>query len=159
MTAASSAAVSGFQQGETKKYVQASIAGQLFGIDVTNIEDVLLPQPYTKIPQSSPEIRGMINLRGRIVTIISIRRALGLEDASEGTPTRNIVLNNDGNLYSLEVDNVAEILDVSDADIRRTPDNINERWKDLSLGVYSLEGALMVMLDLDKLFRMLSASE
>lgn len=142
----------------TKKYVQAYIDGQLFGIDVEHIEDVLLPQPCTIIPQAAPEIKGMINLRGRIVTIISVRRSLGLSDADDSISSRNIVINHDGDLYSLEVDGVAEILDISDTEIRRTPDNVHDRWKELALGVYSANNTLMVMLDLEKLFRMLSPS-
>lgn len=144
--------------GDTKKYVQARVDGQLFGICAEHIEDVLLPQSCTEIPLSVNEIKGMINLRGRIVTIISVRRALGLPDTEEGVPTRNIVLNREGDLYSLEVDAVSEITDIAASEIRRTPDNISDRWKETAQGVYSMKNELMVILDLEKMFRLLAPS-
>jgi purine-binding chemotaxis protein CheW len=140
-----------------RKFIQTRIDGQLFGLNVETVEDILLPQEFTPIPLAPPAILGLINLRGRTVTIISLRRLLGLPEPASKQACRNIVLHRENELYSFVVDSVSEIQDIQDGQIRKAPENLSAVWKELSLGVCSLEKELMVMLDINKIFNAISA--
>ena len=62
-----------------KEYVTATVGGQLFGLPILRVQDVFLPERITRVPLAPPEVAGVLNLRGRIVTLIDMRRSLGLE--------------------------------------------------------------------------------
>lgn len=143
----------------SRKVVQTRIQHQLFGFEVSRVQDVLQKQEYTPIPLAQREVLGMINLRGRIVTIISLRNLLGLSDAAKEEASNNIVVEQDGDLYSFVVDSVAEIIDVGDEQLRRPPDNLSSHWKELSAGIYPSDKELMVVLDVDRVFAMLTGKK
>ncbi len=143
-----------FKDSTSKKrqYLVMRIDQQPFGMLVDNIQDVLSPMKITPIPLSPPEVKGAMNLRGRIVTAINLRSILGISDNEEKEQYRSVILEIDGNLYSIIIDSVSEVLDISDNEIDRLPENISDRWRDVSTGVYSMENELMIFLDADKLF-------
>ena len=93
-----------------------------------------------------------MNLRGRIVTAINLRSILGISDGEEKEHYRSVILEMDGNLYSIIIDSVSEVLDIGDDEIDRLPENISTRWRNVSTGVYSMEKELMIFLDAYKLF-------
>ena len=142
----------GERDGPERMFVSLMVAGQLCGIPVEDVRDVLGPQPITRIPLASPEIAGSLNLRGRIVTAIDLRRRLRLAPVAPGTPQMAIVTEQGGELYALLVDHVAEVLSVS-ADLReRTPVTMPAAWAEASDGLYRLQDQLMVVLDTARLF-------
>src|SRR5437773_6806042 len=95
---------------EARDFVTMTIAEQLFGIPVLQVQDVLGPQRITRIPLAPPEVAGSLNLRGRIVTAIDLRTRLGLPQLTDGKPRMSIVVDHGGELYSLMVDQVGEVL-------------------------------------------------
>jgi len=136
-----------------KQFVTMEVDKQLFGIPVLAVQDVLRPQRITRIPLATPEIMGSINLRGRIVTVISMRRRLGLpalKNAAEDC--MHVVVDHKEEQYSLVVDSVGEVLNLPLSDFEQTPPNLAENWHNVSLGVYRLENRLMVVLDIENLF-------
>lgn len=137
---------------ETKKYIRTVIGGQTFALEASEIEDVLMPQHYTPIPLSPLAVLGMINLRGRIVTVVSLRRLLAMPDSEPGAQCRHIVFRRGAELYSFIVDGVSDILDLAGNDIRKMPENLSPRWKELSCGVRPAQNELTVILDPDKIF-------
>src|SRR5215813_314004 len=102
LEAASDALVMG--SGDYRDYVTMSIADQLFGIPVLKVQDVLGPQTITRVPLAPPEVAGSLNLRGRIVTAIDVRLRLGLEPRANQKPSMSVVVEHDGELYSVLVD-------------------------------------------------------
>lgn len=131
------------------EYVTMTIAGQLFGIPVLTVHDVLGPQKITRVPLAPSSVAGVLNLRGRIVTAINLRRALGLPDG-EGAGM-SVVVEHQDESYSLLIDQVGEVLNVPRDAYEQCPATLDPRWRELSTGVYRLDGELMVVLDVAKL--------
>jgi purine-binding chemotaxis protein CheW len=132
-------------------FVTMTIAEQLFGIPVLQVQDVLGHQRITRIPLAPPEVAGSLNLRGRIVTAIDVRLRLGLPARSADKPGMSIVVDHRGELYSLMVDNVGEVLSLSSEDYESNPATLDIRWRDLSNGIYRLNNTLLVVLDVARL--------
>ncbi len=134
---------------ENEDFVTFFIAGQLFGVPVLRVQDIINPQRITPVPLAPPEIAGSLNLRGRIVTAIDVRKRLGLP-AREGKDCMSIVVENGNDLYSLMVDSVGEVLAVDESSFERNPPTLDQRFRDYSQGIYRLDGRLLVILDVNR---------
>jgi purine-binding chemotaxis protein CheW len=132
-------------------FVTLSLADQLCGIPVLGVRDVLAEQVITRIPLAPPEIAGSLNLRGRIVTAIDLRRRLLLPPAPPGTRRMSVVAEQSGELYALLVDQVSEVISLNSASFERNPPTLPNNWATYSLGIHRLEGRLMVLLDVARL--------
>ncbi len=137
--------------GPAKEFLTITIANQLFGIPVLQVQDVLGQQSVTKIPMSPPEVDGALNLRGRIVTAINVRRRLGLKLIEEKKTDMSVVVEHDNELYSLIIDSVGDVLSLQDKDYEPTPATLDKMWKDVSSGIYRLESQLLVVLNVPEL--------
>lgn len=132
----------------TKEFVTIMVADQLCGIDVLKVQDVLGPQKITPVPLADTEVAGLLNLRGRIVTAIDLRGRLGLEPRSEGEgESMNVVVEHDGELYSLIIDSVGEVLRLPADDFERNPATLDPLWRKYSEGIYRLKEGLLVVLN------------
>ena len=134
-----------------REYVSMTVAGQLFGIPVLTVQDVLGEQRITCVPLALPEVAGTLNLRGRIVTAIDMRRRLRLPPRDKGAAAMNVVVERAGELYSLIVDSVGEVLSLPAEQFERNPSTLEPAWREVSFGVYRLENGLMVVLDVQRL--------
>ena len=139
--------------GETQDFVTMTIAGQLFGIPVLTVQDILGQQKITRIPLAPPEVAGSLNLRGRIVTAIDVRLRLGLPARAAGEQAMSVVVDHRGESYSLLVDQVGEVLSLKSSDYERNPPTLDARWRDFSDGIYRLNGQLLVVLDVAQLLQ------
>ena len=138
--------------GKTRDFLTIYINGQMFGIPILQVQDVLGQQKVTKIPLSPPQVLGALNLRGRIVTAVDVRTCLGLPEPSAGESKRmSVVVENDHELYSLIIDNVGDVLSLYEEDYENTPATLNPAWRSVSLGIYRLSGQLLIILDVPKL--------
>ncbi len=136
---------------ESREYVTVTIAGQLFGIPVLTVHDVLGPQNITRIPLAPSQVAGALNLRGRIVTAIDVRRRLGLPPREEGDRGMSVVVEHQGEPYSLMIDSVGEVLSLPQEAYERSPATLDPQWREVAGGVYRLDDALLVVLDVDRL--------
>ena len=134
-----------------RDYVTMSIGEQMFGIPVLTVQDVLGPQQITRVPLAPPEVAGSLNLRGRIVTAIDVRLRLDMPRKEDGKPSMSVVVEHEGELYSLLVDSVGEVLSLNMKDYQRNPPTLNVRLRDFSDGIYRLNGALLVVLSVGSL--------
>ncbi|NQW10407.1 MAG: chemotaxis protein CheW [Alphaproteobacteria bacterium] len=139
------AVVAGAQQ-----YVSFMIGDQSFGIPVLQVHDVLGPQRITRIPLSPPEIAGSLNLRGRIVTAIQARCRLGLDPLPADAETMSIVVEHGGELYSLIVDSVGEVLTLEARDFESHPPTMAPVIRDVSNGIYRLNDSLLIVLEVPR---------
>lgn len=136
-------------------YVTMWIDKQMFGIEVRHVRDVLRHQKVTPILLAPPEVAGSLNLRGRIVTVIDLRKRLKLAPpADNAIASAFVVIDLKGELYSLMVDNVGEVLTTQAALIEKAPSNLPSSWKDIATGIYKLENELLVLADVQALLKL-----
>lgn len=136
---------------ETSEYVTVFVDDTMFGLAIGRVHDVFVPSGVTPVPLSPPEIVGLLNLRGRIVTALCLRRRLGLPDRAQGAKEMAIGLEQNGETSALVVDGVGEVLKLGADTHEPVPINLDARWRDLSKGVHRLDGRLLVILDVDAL--------
>ena len=132
---------------EPHEFVSITVAGQHFGIPVLQVQDVLGPQRITPIPLAPPEVAGSLNLRGRVVTAIDLRTRLKLPKLPDGEAGMSVVVDHNGELYSILVDAVGEVLSLGAGAQQRNPPTLDPAWRDVSSGIYRLDATLMVILN------------
>src|SRR6476646_23166 len=137
-------------EGATAEYVTAMIGGQLFGLPISRVQDVFMPERLTRVPLSPNEIAGVLNLRGRIVTVIDMRARLGLPRNEDGKPPMAVGVDLRGESYGLLIDQIGEVLRLSEEGREENPVNRDTRMAQLDRGVNRLDGQLMVVLDVDR---------
>lgn len=132
-------------------FVTLTVADQLCGVPVLAVRDILGEQSITRIPLAPPEIAGSLNLRGRIVTAIDLRRRLNLPAPPEGDKRMSVVAEQGGELYALLVDQVSEVMSLKASAFERNPPTLPPSWAAFSTGIYRLDGRLLVVLDVARL--------
>jgi len=132
------------------EYVTATIGGQLFGLPISRVQDVFAPERLARVPLAAPEIAGMLNLRGRIVTAVDMRLRLGLAPAEVGKARMAIGIESKGESYGLLIDAVGEVIRLPVGGLESNPVNLDARLARVSAGVYRLDGNLLVVLDVDR---------
>lgn len=143
--------VTGDHSGDTIEYVTVMIANQLFGVPIKRVEDVFFPKSMTPVPLAPVEIAGILNLRGRIVTAICLRRRLGLPDRDGASAQPMAVgVEHKGESYGLIIDEVGEVLRLEIDSLEACPGNLDKRWRSVATGVHKLEGKLLVVLDVER---------
>lgn len=128
------------------QFVTVKVGGQGFGIPVLDVEDIIGPQPVTHVPLSLPVIRGSLNLRGRIVTAVDLRKRLSMPP-SETDEHMNVVVEDKGDLYSLVVDEVGDVLSINASAIDPHPATMAHNLREVSNGIHKLDGELLVLLE------------
>ena len=131
----------------SKQFCTFFLNDLFFGVEVLQVQEVLRCQPMTRVPLSPPTVRGLINLRGQIVTAIDMRRRLGLPPRNGEQAPMNIVVRTQDGAVSLLVDEIGDVLDMDAAAYERPPQNLDPAAKDLIRGVYKLKDRLLLVLD------------
>jgi len=132
------------------EFVTFTVAGQMFGLPISRVQDVFKPSRITRVPLSGAEIAGVLNLRGRIVTAIDMRQRIEAGRCAGGAPVMAIGVEARGESFGLLVDAVGEVLNLSDVEREPNPINLGGSLAALSDGVFRLEGQLLVVLDVDR---------
>ena len=135
----------------TRDFVTIRLDGQLLGIPVLMVHDVLSPQRITSIPLAPAWVAGVLNLRGRIVTAIDLRQRLGFVSEADREKDMSVVVEHHGESYSLQIDSVGEVLALEESSIERNPVTLDQRWREVSLGIYRLDDELLVIVDVERL--------
>jgi purine-binding chemotaxis protein CheW len=137
-------------EGTVTEYVTAMIGGQLFGLPISRVQDVFIPERMTRVPLSSRDVAGVLNLRGRIVTAVDMRSRLGLPRREGERPPMAIGVDLRGESYGLLIDSVGEVLKLADDSREVNPVNLDPRLTKMAAGIHRLDGQLMVVLDVDR---------
>ncbi len=124
--------------------------GDLYGVEVEHVQEVLRSQKLTRVPLAPPAVAGLINLRGQVVTAIELRERLGRPPRPEGTDAVVIVVRLHGEAVSLLVDSIADVVDVDATDFEAPPDTLDGQARELIRGAYKLDGTLLLALDVQK---------
>ena len=131
-------------------YVTFTTADQIFGLPIECVQDVFKPSRITRVPLAGPEIAGVLNLRGRIVTAIELRSRLGLAARDEGKVPMAIGIECGTESFGLLVDTVGEVFKLADSERESNPINLDRKLARVSAGVFRLDGQLLVVLDVDR---------
>lgn len=125
------------------------LAGHLFGVEVTRVQEVIRTQTLTPVPLAGHEVEGLINLRGQIVLAIDLRRRLGLDERDDQQPPMNVVVWTEDTPISLLVDRIGDVVDVSGRVFEEAPDTLDEATRALIRGAYALDDRLLLVPDVD----------
>ncbi len=133
------------------EYVTILIQGQLFGLPIGEVEDVFEPQMVTRVPLSPKEVVGVLNLRGRLVTLIDVCVKLGVSREPVEKPMA-IGLRRDEGAYALMVDQVGDVIRPDGSVVESVPSHLDQVWKHVCTGVLQLDDCLMMVLDPESIF-------
>ena len=132
------------------EYVTFTTAGQLFGLPIERVQDVFKPARITRVPLAGPQIAGVLNLRGRIVTAIHLSNRLGMDSAAPATSPMAIGIESGPESFGLLVDAVGEVLRLPQSELEENPINLDRKLARVSAGVHRLDDQLLVVLDVDR---------
>ncbi|MFG1480373.1 chemotaxis protein CheW [Xanthobacter sp. V4C-4] len=144
-------AQTGSPTGAYQQYVTVRIGPQLFGLPIQTVHEVFAPDSITRVPLAPPAIAGVLNLRGRIVTMLNMRCLLGLPPA-EGKGMA-VGIEYEGEAFGLMIDDVGEVLGLDGAKREANPANLESRWASVAAGVHRLSGGLMLILNVELVLR------
>ncbi len=131
------------------EYVTAMIDDQMFGLPISRVQDVFIPERLTRVPLAPREVAGILNLRGRIVTAIDMRARLSLPPREAGHSQMAAGVDLRGESFGLLIDSIGEVVKLRNDAREPNPVNLDPRLALMALGVYRLEGRLLVVLDVD----------
>lgn len=140
--------------GASREFITVTVADQLFGLPIEQVHDVFRPVGMTPVALARKEIAGVLNMRGRIVTAIDMRRRLDLPAREEGAACMAVGIEHRGESYGLVIDAVGDVLRLPADRLEPTPVNINRRWASVSAGVHRLEQKLLIILDVQRILLM-----
>lgn len=123
----------------------------LFGVEVVNVQEVIRYQDMTRVPLASAMVRGLINLRGQIVTAIDMRARLDLPALPKDVQPMNVVLRTGDGVVSLLVDEIGDVLELDGATFERAPETLAGVFREVVLGVYKLERGILLLLDVERI--------
>ncbi len=126
------------------------IGNGFYAIPVLEVQEVVKPQNMTTVPLSSENVKGLINLRGQIVTALDMKNMFNLKSEAESKTFMNIIVSSGESLYSLIVDQVMDVIEVDTDTFESTPDTLPDSIKKYIKGVYKLSDKLLLRLDLEK---------
>lgn len=126
----------------------------LFGVEVARVQEVLRSLRIVRVPLAPPAIRGLINLRGQIITVIDLSRRLGLGDPAAGAGNANVVVTTEHGPVCLLVDEVGDVMEVSEDDFERPPATLRGPVRELIRGAYKLPVELLLHLLVDEVVRL-----
>jgi purine-binding chemotaxis protein CheW len=132
---------------QNQQYCTFYLDGHFFAVEVMKVQEVLRYQAMTRVPLAPEEVRGLINLRGHIVTAIDMRRRLKLKDRADDQVPMNVVVRTEDGEISLLVDEIGDVLEMDDSAFERPPDTIDGTTRELVRGVYKLQDRLLLVLD------------
>lgn len=138
---------------ESAEHVTFFVGDALFGIDILAIQEINRNVPLTKVPQAPNFIRGIVNLRGKIVTIIDLGKKLGLEPVRQTMASRNIIVNSQGEHIGLMVNRLGDVVSSENQTIEPAPSTLGRVTGAFFQGVLKADGRLIGLLDLDEILK------
>ncbi|MES2221006.1 MAG: chemotaxis protein CheW [Acidobacteriota bacterium] len=135
---------------DRQQFATFFLGDSYFGVEVERVQEILRNQEMTPVPLSSPVVRGLINLRGQIVTAIDLRCRLGLPVRSEVQPLMNVVVRSSGGGVSLLVDDIGDVVEGCAGSFELPPDTLPLNLRTMIVGVHKLDHLLMHVIDCAK---------
>lgn len=135
---------------EVTQYIKIRLGDEFFGIDIKHIDNIVRMQHITRVPKSENYIKGVINLRGVVIPVFSLRLKMGLPEIEENKSNRIIILKVDGDLVGIIVDEVKEVVNIADNDVEKVYRDASDPIQNFLLGVGKENGSLVSLLDINE---------
>lgn len=133
-----------------QKYCTFYLDKYYFGIEVEQVQEIIRFQEITPVALAPEVVKGLINLRGQIVTAVDLRRLLELPEREEGSVPMNIVVRTPHGAFSLLADRIGDVLELADGSFEAPPDNLTGMAKELIQRAYKLDGCLLLTMAIKK---------
>ncbi len=140
------------EKDELLQLVSFKVNGEEFGVDILKVQEIIRMMKITKVPQSQDFVDGVINLRGRVIPVVNLRRRLGMEKIEETSKTRIIVVELGSKTIGFIVDEVKEVLRIPKSITEPPPKAVAGIDSAYITAVGKLEDRILILLDLEKLF-------
>lgn len=138
--------------GDQLQLVTFEVADEEFAVNILAVQEINRMMEITRVPQAPPEVQGVINLRGKIIPVVDIRKRFNLDERDHNSDNRIIVVKVQGRVIGFIVDCVHEVLRINTSIVEPPPSMITSIDSDFIEGVGKLDDRLIILLDLDKLF-------
>jgi len=136
------------------KYLTFTLAGEEYGISILKVKEIIGMMPITTVPQTPPYVKGVINLRGKVIPVVDLRSKFGMDSIEYTERTCIIVVEIAGSATTIPmgivVDSVSEVLNIKSGDIEETPSFGNQLDTDYILGMAKVGGGVKILLDIDR---------
>ena len=136
---------------ELLQLVTFSTGDEEFGVDILRVQEIIRTMAITKVPKAPEFVEGVINLRGKVIPIIDLRRRFGLQSKAHDKHTRIIVIEINTMIVGFVVDSVSEVLRIPTSTVEPPPPVVAGLESEYISGVGKLEDRLLILLDLDRL--------
>lgn len=124
-----------------------------FGVDILKVQEIIKMLTITKVPNSPEFVEGVINLRGKVIPVIDLRKRLALQPKEHNNKTRIVVVDLDGSTFGFIVDEVNEVLRISEQTLEDPPELVSRVNSDFITSVAKLEDRIIILLDLNQLLQ------
>lgn len=138
--------------GDQLQLVTFEVASEEFAVDILSVQEINRMMDLTRVPQSPPEVEGVINLRGKIIPVLDLRKRFHLQVSDRNEHNRIVVVEVHGRVIGFIVDRVHEVLRISQSIVETAPAMVSSIDSDFIAGVGKLDDRLLILLDLQKLF-------
>ncbi len=136
--------------GEVLQLVSFRLGEEEFGIEILKVQEIIRMRDITRLPNAPGFIEGVINLRGRVIPVIGLRKRLGMEALARGKETRIVIVEIAGGVFGFEVDAVSEVLRISSETVEAPP-RLKQGGNEYVSGIGKLENRLLLLLDMQRL--------
>jgi purine-binding chemotaxis protein CheW len=133
----------------TRQYATFEVDGQLFGVEVAAVQEVLSFSEYTSVPLAPPAVGGLFNLRGQVIAAVDLRVQLGLARQELEGQVMNVILRGEDEPVSLLVDRIGEVVELDESTFEPPPDTLHGPARKLVVGTFKLDSRLMLALDVN----------
>lgn len=140
------------------QYSTFTVANRIYGIEVSRVQEIVLPLNMTQVPLAPKFVRGLINLRGQVATAIGLRELFGLDPAPFDNRPFNVVCRLNGVLLSLLIDEVGDVVEVGADSFEKVPSTIPTEIRRFLSGVHMVSPSILSIIDLDKVIDVLNTS-
>lgn len=135
----------------TVQVVSFRLANEEYGIEITKVQEIILVGDITRVPQTAPFIKGLINLRSMVIPIVDLRLRFGMPEQAPGEETRIMVMNVSGKTIGIVVDAVSEVLRIAKDQIAPPPATVSGAGREHITGLAKLSQRLLILLDIERL--------
>lgn len=141
------------------KYLTFFLGGEEYGVEILKVHEIIGMLPITRVPRTPPHIRGVVNLRGKVIPIMDLRRRFQMPEAADGEQTCIVVVQVHGVQIGVVVDRVSEVLDIRGEDVEDTPAFGGDDSAEYLLGLAKTEQSVKLLLDIDRVLAADDAAE
>jgi len=138
------------------KYLTFTMDKEEYGIGILKIKEIIGMMPITPVPRTPEHVKGVINLRGKVIPVVDLRLKFGMDAIDYTERTCTIVVEIEGStgtvMMGIVVDSVSEVLNIKGEDIEDTPTFGTRLNTDYILGMAKMEGGVKILLDIDRVF-------